>query len=204
MSNSKQKTITRLNALLIVISTIAGCIILLSFILHIKLIELEHDLQDFATHHYFLTGFISLIVLLISIRLYNDTPNKVTSFNILKKQTRNKRLLKKIDRIENYKKQLANKIDHSKSKLIEKENLSSLSFLPDDVLFSSDDMKQRENDLNNALKLGNTYKHKVKIYFRDIASNKHIETTIWQLDDQNITLKSGIILPINSVYKVEI
>ena len=115
-----------------------------------------------------------------------------------------KRLIKKIERIENYKKQLANKIDHAKSKMIEKENLGSLSFMPHDVLLASDDLKQRENDLNNALKLGNTYKHKVKIYFRDIESNKHLETTIWQLDEQNITLKSGIILPIKSIYKVEI
>ncbi|MDO9001204.1 MAG: hypothetical protein Q7W45_15680 [Bacteroidota bacterium] len=204
MSNSEQKTITRLNALLIILATISACIILLSIILHVKLVELEHDLEDFATHHYFLTGFISLTVMLVCIRLYNDTPDKVSSFNILKKQTRNKRLLKKIERIEQYKKQLRSKIENAKSKIIEKENVGSLSFLPDDVLLTLDDLKQRESDLNNALKLGNTYKHKVKIYFKDTESNKHLETTIWQVDNQNIVLKSGIVLPVKSIYKVEI
>ena len=95
MENKSVKEISRPNALLIIISTVAACLILISFILHIKIIELEAEFINFATHHYFLVGFISLIVMAVCIKLYNDTPERISSFNIFKQQTRNKRLLKK-------------------------------------------------------------------------------------------------------------
>jgi hypothetical protein len=204
MENKSTKEITRLNALLIIISTVAACLILISFILHTKIIELETEFINFAAHHYFLVGFISLIVIATCIKLYRDTPNKVSSFNIFKQQTRNKRMLKKIQRFEQYKKQLRLKIESAKSKFIDKESIANLTFPLEDVLVSLDDTKQREIDLNNALMLGNLYKHKVKIYFKDTDSNKHIETTVWQLDSKVVTIKSGITLPVRSVYKVEI
>jgi hypothetical protein len=204
MENKSTKEITRLNALLIIISTVAACLILISFILHIKIIELEAEFINFATHHYFLVGFISLIVMAVCIKLYNDTPERISSFNIFKQQTRNKRLLKKIQRVEQYKKQLRLKIENAKSRFIEKENVAELTFPSADVLESLDDINQREIDLKNSLMLGNCYKHKVKIYFKDIDSNKHIETTVWQLDSKVVTIKSGITLPVRSVYKVEI
>jgi hypothetical protein len=113
-------------------------------------------------------------------------------------------MLKKIQRFEQYKKQLRLKIESAKSKFIDKESIANLTFPLEDVLVSLDDTKQREIDLNNALMLGNLYKHKVKIYFKDTDSNKHIETTVWQLDSKVVTIKSGITLPVRSVYKVEI
>ena len=204
MENKSTKEITRLNALLIIISTVAACLILISFILHTKIIELETEFINFAAHHYFLVGFISLIVIATCIKLYRDTPNKVSSFNIFKQQTRNKRMLKKIQRFEQYKKQLRLKIESAKSKFIDKESIANLTFPLEDVLVSLDDTKQREIDLNNALMLGNLYKHKIKIYFKDTDSNKHIETTVWHLDSKVVTIKSGITLPVRSVFKVEI
>jgi hypothetical protein len=200
----KKIEISRLNALLIIIATVAACVIILSIILHIKLVELEHDLEDFASHHYFLAGFIALIIMLTCMRLYNDTPTKVSSFNIFKKKTRDKRLLRKIERIDEYKKHIRGDIENEKSKFIEKENVASLTFPEEDVLLTKDELSNREHELNSALKLGNNYKHKVKIYFKDSECNKHIETTVWHLDKINLTIKGGVTIPIRSVYKVDI
>jgi hypothetical protein len=197
-------SVTKNKALLIIIATVAACIILLSLFLHTKVIEVEKDFENFATHHYFLTGFIGLIIMVICIRFYNDTPDRVTSFNILKHNTRTKRNLRKYERIAQYKKQLGLKINTVKSQFIEKENVSSLSFPNYDVLISLDDIQQRKIDLETSLKLGNNYKHKVKIYFKDTTSNKHIETTVWQLDNNNLTIKSGTTLPVKCIYKIEI
>lgn len=204
MKDSKKIEISRLNALLIIIATVAACVIIISITLHIKLVELEHDLEDFASHHTFLAGFISLIIMLTCIRLYNDTPSRISSFNIFRKETRNKRLLRKIERVDEYKKQIRGDLGSESSKLIEKENVASLSFPLEDVLLTNDELNNRDHELNAALKLGNNYKHKVKIYFKDSEGYKHIETTIWQLDKTNLTIKSGTTIPIRSVYKVEL
>lgn len=204
MTETKKIEISRLNALLIIIATVAACVIILSITLHIKIVELEHDLEDFATHHSFLAGFVSLIVMLTCIRLYKDTPSKVSSFNIFKRKTRNKRLLRKIERIDEYKKQIRGDLKNEESKLIEKEKVAFLNFPLEDVLLTKDELSNREHELSNALKLGNNYKHKVKIYFKDSECNKHIETTVWQLDKTHLTIKNGLTIPIKRVYKVDI
>ncbi len=205
MRNSfKPRSITRVNALLIIIGTVSACILLLSIVLHTDVVRIEHDFEEFATHHYFLTGFISLVTVLLCLKFYNNTPENIYSFNILKQQTRRKRLIKKMERLQAYKKQLGLKIDTVTSRLIEKENVGVFSFSKDDLLISIDEIKQREIDLGTALKLGNNYQHKVKIYFKDIESNKHIETTVWQFDNTSLSIKGGVALPIRSIYKIEI
>lgn len=50
--------------------------------------------------------------------------------------------------------------------------------------------------------LGNSYKHKVKIFFKDLKSIKKVETTVWFVDDKHVALKEGIILPKKSIYKI--
>jgi len=204
MENSKKIEISRFGALLIVLATVAACILLASIVLHVKIIELEHDLEEFASHHYFFAGIISIIIILVCLKLYHDTPDKVSSFNIFKKKTRDKRIIRKIERIHEYKKQIQDDLEEKRSNLIDKEHVASLKFSEQEVLLSKDDKLHREHDLNNALKLGNNYKHKVKIFFKDSESYKHIETTVWQLDKNMLTIKGGVTIPIRSVYKVEI
>ncbi len=203
MENKQNIEISRSKALLIVIATIASCLILLTIVFHLRLNELEKDFENFATHHYFLVGFVSLVILLYCIKLYNNTPEKVSSFNIFRKQIRNKRIIKQIEVIEKHKEELISKINNNESELFEKENIGSLTFPEFDVLQSIDEVNQRDKDLNNALTLGNLHKQKIKIFFQDIISKKHIETTIWQVNSTHISLKGGMVVPVRSIYKIE-
>ena len=203
MENKQNIEISRSKALLIVIATIASCLILLTIVFHLRLNELEKDFESFATHHYFLVGFVSLVIMLYCIKLYNNTPEKISSFNIFRKQIRNKRIIKQIEVIEKHKEELISKINNSESEFIEKEKAGLLTFPEFDVLQSFDEINQREKDLNSALTLGNLHKQKIKIFFQDIISKKHIETTIWQVNSTHISLKGGIVIPVKSIYKIE-
>ncbi|MBL7911391.1 MAG: hypothetical protein JNJ41_10085 [Bacteroidia bacterium] len=95
-------------------------------------------------------------------------------------------------------------MNNSESEFIAKENIDSLTFPQFDVLQSNDEIKQREKDLNAALTLGNLHKQKIKIFFQDVVSKKHVETTIWQVNSMHISIKSGLVIPVKSVYKIEL
>jgi hypothetical protein len=87
--------------------------------------------------------------------------------------------------------------------LIEKEQISSLHFPKNDVLHTEDAKKQRLNNLERAMKLGNLEHNKIKIYFEDDTSQKLVETTIWSVTNERIILKQGMVIPINRIYDVE-
>lgn len=85
---------------------------------------------------------------------------------------------------------------------IDKELITSLSFPNTDVLQEIDEIKQRKEDLDRALSLGNLEHLKIKIYFEDDLSCKMVETTIWGVTDNRVILKQGVIIPVNRIYKI--
>ncbi|MCG2612062.1 hypothetical protein LZZ90_11135 [Flavobacterium sp. SM15] len=85
---------------------------------------------------------------------------------------------------------------------IDKEKISALSFPDGDVLDDDKDaIKQRKNDLDRALTLGNLEHLKIKIYFEDDTSKKMVDTTIWGVTEERIILKQGVVIPIRRIYK---
>lgn len=86
--------------------------------------------------------------------------------------------------------------------LIEKEEISSLHFPKEEVLKNIDDIKVRSLSLQQAIKLGNNQKRKVKITFEDDNGVKKVETTIWAITDKNILLKRGVLVPICRIHQV--
>jgi uncharacterized protein YjiK len=85
---------------------------------------------------------------------------------------------------------------------IEKETVSELSFPKEDVLSTTDDRKQRRNELDRALILGNVDHSKVKIIFSDMEGMKQVETTIWAVTEERIILKSGMVIPIRRIHQI--
>ncbi|UOK42059.1 MULTISPECIES: hypothetical protein [Flavobacterium] len=86
--------------------------------------------------------------------------------------------------------------------VIDKERISSLTFPNTDVLDGDKEaIKQRKEELDRALTLGNLEHHKIKIYFEDDKSKKMVDTTIWGLAEERIILKQGVVIPINRIYK---
>lgn len=86
--------------------------------------------------------------------------------------------------------------------IIDKELIDSLSFPNTEVLEEMDEVKQRKQDLDRALTLGNLEHVKIKIYFEDDLSHKMVETTIWGVTDNRVILKQGVVIPVNRIYKI--
>lgn len=91
-----------------------------------------------------------------------------------------------------------------KSLLVQKEEVSSLHFPKEDVLFLKDDQVKRQKRLTDAIALGNVEHEKVKILFQDIEGLKRVETTIWGVTDKSIILKKGVIIPIHRIVKIDL
>ena len=87
---------------------------------------------------------------------------------------------------------------------IEKEYLPRLTFVQDDVLSDSLSRQVRQFNLKRAQTLGNGYRKKVKISF--LTANKEtqrVETTVWSVGNSYVSLKGGIVIPINAISDVE-
>ena len=87
---------------------------------------------------------------------------------------------------------------------IEKEKISDLKFPASEVLNDSDKIKERRQELDRALTLGNIEHSKIRIYFEDDSSKKVVETTVWGVTDKRVILKQGVVIPIHRVHSVKI
>ncbi len=87
---------------------------------------------------------------------------------------------------------------------IEKENITLLKFNKKEVLTFPEDLRKRDRNLHRALLLGNISRNKVKITFESADEKAfQVETTIWSVGKDFITLKSGIVIPKNAILKVD-
>ncbi|WP_400191119.1 hypothetical protein [Hymenobacter sp. B81] len=83
---------------------------------------------------------------------------------------------------------------------IGKELIPGLHFAPDDVLPTEAARKLRRFDAERAGALGNNYHGKLDIYFRTAdGRTKRVQTTVWAVHEEFITLKAGITLPLRAV-----
>lgn len=86
----------------------------------------------------------------------------------------------------------------------EKELLYLVKFDEKEVIKDKTDRKMRRLQLFRGMQLGNLYKSKVMITFKDSLDNLlMINTTIWGLTQQAIILKKGVTIPIHSILKVD-
>jgi hypothetical protein len=87
---------------------------------------------------------------------------------------------------------------------INKESIKDLSFSKKEVLLDTDAQLIRNHDLHRAQILGNLSRSKVCIWF-EAANQKtyQVETTIWAVGSQFVTLKGGVAIPINAIIKVD-
>lgn len=88
--------------------------------------------------------------------------------------------------------------------LIEKEEVSTLSFPSEDVHASAEMIKERSQKIHRATSLGNLEKYKVAIVFEDKSGLKKISTTIWAQTEKKIVLKGGNSIPVHRIWDVVI
>ena len=88
-------------------------------------------------------------------------------------------------------------------RLIEKEDIKEFTFKQGDVLISEEQKRERQVRIKRGMRLGNSFKRKVKIIFEDIEGIKKVETTIWGFTDKNVILKKTTIIPIRCIHEIK-
>jgi hypothetical protein len=88
--------------------------------------------------------------------------------------------------------------------IINKEQISNFQFSKKDVLSSKEDQKLRMADLQRAQTLGNLLQSKVKLTFESAEGIVYqVETTVWAVGNDYVSLKGGKVIPIISIHKVD-
>jgi len=87
---------------------------------------------------------------------------------------------------------------------IEKETLKEYNFLKEEIHTDVKRIKRRTANIQRAVRLGNLFKNKVKIFFRTEEHDLYfVETTIWGAGREFVELKGGITIPIVSIEKID-
>lgn len=88
--------------------------------------------------------------------------------------------------------------------ILAKESVHQHMFASHDVLQDTKLRNQRKAQIQKATALGNVYQHKVKIICQ-MADGQvgQIVTTIWQSDDNYISLKGGRTIPVSAILRIE-
>lgn len=93
--------------------------------------------------------------------------------------------------------------DSAEFEIVNKEDVPKYHFVTYDVLENETERKQRRDELDKAMLLGNTEHVKIKIFFMTMEGLKEVETTVWAATDQNVVLKGGVSVPIHAISKLE-
>lgn len=85
-----------------------------------------------------------------------------------------------------------------------KENLHLLRFAEKEVAATELEKRKRSIALIRAMRLGNLFKDKVFIYFRDSLNRSiRVQTTIWGVTQKSVILKQGTLIPIHSIERID-
>jgi len=85
---------------------------------------------------------------------------------------------------------------------VEKELLDRTHFPQQEVLIGNEQINRRNYEAQRAMKLGNSFKDKVKIVFEDDEGIKIVETTVWGMTDNYLMLKRGTTLPLCRIHEI--
>lgn len=90
------------------------------------------------------------------------------------------------------------------SHLIQKEQLGLFRYSPSEVLLGEWEKVYRQFSLQRAERLGNSFKGKVKIFFRTSENEtKVVDTTVWAATDEYVSLKGGMSIPVWAILGIE-
>jgi len=87
---------------------------------------------------------------------------------------------------------------------IAKEQIPHLAVAKREVISNSDERTERMSSLYRSQSLGNLLQTKVKITFETADEQVYlVDTTVWAVGDDFISLKGGIYLPIHSILHID-
>jgi hypothetical protein len=79
--------------------------------------------------------------------------------------------------------------------IINKEAVAQLSFLP----AQEDKSKLWKTELDYAVRLGNEHKGKTTVTFESTDGTYQVQTTIWAVTEDGLSLKGGVNIPLKSI-----
>lgn len=82
--------------------------------------------------------------------------------------------------------------------IIEKEDVSRLNFVPAE----QDKSPLWKTELDYAVRLGNAYKGKTSVTFISKEGVFEVQTTIWSVTDNELSLKGGVHIPLKSITNI--
>ena len=95
-------------------------------------------------------------------------------------------------------------INTTPSQIIDKEQIPKIKFSKEETLTNKKSRSLRAYYLRRASQLGNLFKSKVRIYFKNQQNELfQVNTTIWGDTSEFIILKQGITIPKSSIVYVE-
>lgn len=203
-TSKKISNMNRYNRIILMLSVIPITIFILSILFHITPLGLLDIVSEFAVHHYFLSGFLAVIAFSICMRAFLYNNDKITQLQNDKRIASQLKINRRKARIQKFKNNIALKLFALRNRLQKKEIKNSNKYNEKDVLASQEEVQIRQYDLMYAMKLGNSFKQSVKLYYKESNLNKRIESAILFVSNEHVTLKGGYVLPIKSIYKVEI
>jgi hypothetical protein len=87
--------------------------------------------------------------------------------------------------------------------IISKEELPDYEMSKGDALSNASDISRRRADVERAMKLGNNEHQKVKIIFESTEGTMAVETTVWEVTQNYLILKSNMAVPIRCVHRID-
>lgn len=87
--------------------------------------------------------------------------------------------------------------------LIRKEEIPDYEMIRGDALSDPADIVRRREDVERAMKLGNNEHVKVKIIFETTEGTMSVETTVWEVTQNYLILKSNMAMPIRCVHRID-
>lgn len=202
METKKNNSNSKAKAFLGTVGILATLVFITCIVFHITPSVLADSILNFALYHYFLIGLISFTMAVSCWKIYTSLDEKI--------EARHQKIKTPYTRIQRKKTIMVKKIRNlyfkkaqDESLFIKPEEVSALKFTNEDVLKDEKLRVERQRDLQKAMVLGNSFKQKVILLFKDYNSNKHLMTTVWHSSSEYISLKGGIVLPVKSIYKIE-
>ncbi len=86
---------------------------------------------------------------------------------------------------------------------IEKEAIANMHFPKGEVLTANTAIQARMQALTEACRLGNEFKGKTRIVFMSEQGIREVNTTIWNVSEDAVSLKAGVFIPMHAIMYVE-
>ncbi len=189
------------NIKLVTLAALSGFIGLFLVITYLTRLNWTVVLSELSAHHYFFMCFTLLLVAMSILRVYylKNEPARAMKSTFRMTRLAKKRKFPETSFMPSEMPEL-----YQDSIYIRKEEIPQLKFNSEEILESKASRDNRVKLLQKARLLGNVYKQKVIICFKDMYAAKHTIATVWHTDEKHVCLKGGAIIPVNRIYKIEL